>query len=135
MLDSSVIAGAALSVKSDRLLGVLVLTPRHHREKSDAFKYVLELDVGTVDSNYRVIERYGNDFSSDASTAIGQLFSQIRRRGFEAARSGLVMESIGTYTGPDGGQPDFFNSKIKNGMPIEAVGIVVTISKIASAKA
>jgi hypothetical protein len=45
------------------------------------------------------------------------------------------MESIGTYTGPDGGQPDFFNSKIKNGMPIEAVGIVVTISKIASAKA
>ena len=91
--------------------GALVLTPRHHREKSDAFKYVLELHVGIVDSNYNVIELFGNDLSSDASTAIGHLFSEIRQRGFEPARSGLVKQSIGTYTGPDGGQPDFFNSK------------------------
>lgn len=113
--------------------GPLLFTSRDLREKSLEFKYVLELPGLIVDSNYGIIELYGKDLSSETSTAIGQLFSEIRRRGFEAARSGLDKQSIGTYTGPDGGNPDFVNAKIKNGMQIEAVGIVVTISQTVKA--
>jgi hypothetical protein len=105
---------------------VLVFTPREYRVKSLEFKYVLELHSG-IDSNYGLIELYGEDLTSRRSTAIGQLFTEIQRRGFQPTRSALTKQTIGTYAGPDGGHPDFFSNKIKNGMPIEALGIVVTV--------
>jgi hypothetical protein len=106
--------------------GVLVFTPRKFHAKSDEYKYVLELQSG-FDSNYSLVELYGEDLASSPSTAIGQLFAEILRRGFGPSRSIVALHTIGTYMGPDGGHPDFFNNNIKKDMPIEAIGLVVTV--------
>jgi hypothetical protein len=92
--------------------GTLVFVQREFYAKADEYKYVLELQYG-FDSEYSLVDLYDEDLSSRASTAIGQLFSELRRRGFRPARSKVTTHTIGTYTGPTGGNPKFFNNNIE----------------------
>jgi hypothetical protein len=79
--------------------------------------------------NYSLVEFYDKDFTSDSSTAVGQLFTEIRKRGFEPTRSALIQKMIGKYTGPDGGSPQNPLQNIRRGMPLEAAGIVITLNR------
>jgi hypothetical protein len=106
--------------------GILIFTPREFYAKSDEYKYVLELQFG-FDSEYSLVELYDKDLTSNPSTAIGQLFAEVRRRGFQPTRSIITTHTIGTYTGPAGGRGKFFNNDVKKDMPIDALGLVVTV--------
>jgi Histidine kinase-, DNA gyrase B-, and HSP90-like ATPase len=109
--------------------GVLSLTSREHWTKSTEFNHIMQLYSGTHEK-YGIVEFYDVDFTSDSSTAIGQLFAEIKQRGLKPSRSDLSKQAIGIYTGPDGGgNPDYFNNNIISEMPIEAFGFVITISE------
>ncbi len=103
--------------------------PREWKETSNEFSYVLEFSSQIHNSNYGIVELYGEDCTSNLKTAMGQLFAEIRRRGFQPQRSDLCEQTAGKYIGPDGGHPDFPSNKIKKGMPIKATGIVITVAK------
>jgi hypothetical protein len=108
--------------------GIALFAPMYFLRKAEEFRYVLQLHGGTHQL-YTMVEFYGKDFSSDPSSAIGQLFSEIRRRGLEPSRSALANQTIGTYAGPDGGHPERFIPNLRKGMLIESVGITVTVSQ------
>jgi len=109
--------------------GTMAFTSPANHTKSYEYRYVMQLH-SSIQEKYRLVELFGQDYSSNLSTALGRLFAEIRRLGFEPSRSDLTNQVIGTYTGPEGGgHPLFYNHNIKTGMPIDARGIVITVGK------
>ena len=109
-----------------QLQNIAMLQPSEWKQKSSEFRYVLHLISQSI-GEYNLLELFGEPYTSRSRCAVGQLFSEIRRRGFEPSMSVLSSQTIGTYIGPDGGHLDFWQGQIKSGMAIKAVGVVITL--------
>ena len=105
---------------------IFVFVPGDWKTKSDEFRYVFEFSSPIPADEYGTLELFGQSFASNPRSAIGKLFSVIRRQGLEPRCSDICEQNIGTYVGPDGGHPAYQISNIKTGSPIRAAGIVIT---------
>jgi DNA-binding response OmpR family regulator len=68
------------------------LLPYEWKTGSEKFRYVFEFYSQVQNDQYEMLELFGQSFTSNTKSAIGQLFAEIRRQGDEPRRSETILD-------------------------------------------